>query len=254
MRVSVILPARNETGVIRKMVTMMLALYSKYILEIIVVDDGSTDDTAKIVKSIAKHDHRVKLISRASPHGVGLAIRTGLKHVSKQATHIFSLDSDFIRNLPDLEDFFIRIKDYDGLIGSRYLRQHSLIRYPATKKFFNRCFHLLVRLLYGVSNADLTNNFKLYKKSVFDRLSLSADGYAVNAETGLYPILLGFHIGEIPVTWYARDDDMGFSKFNLLKVASGYIGILVNASRYSNRFMAKYFFKYLRTSVEFPKR
>jgi dolichol-phosphate mannosyltransferase len=230
-KTSLILPARNEEDNIRKMATMTLALYSNYIKEIIVVDDGSTDKTAEIVRSIHRKDKRVKLIRRGPPHGVGLAIRDGLRHVSKKAEYVFTLDADFVRNIPDLEDFFVNIKRYDGLIGSRYLEENSLIYYPPLKKFFNRIFHLLVNLIFGIHRSDITNNFKLYKKEIFNSLKLTSDNYAINAETGLYPLLLGFNIKELPVIWFTRDRNMGTSKFNLLKVAPGYIKVLINAIR-----------------------
>lgn len=233
MKVSVILPACNEEANIRKMVTMMLALYPKVIYKIIVVDDGSTDNTAGIVKTISKGDKRVELIPNTGLHGVGSALRTGLKHVPKNTTHILTMDADFIRNLTDLEDFFSQIHDYDGLIGSRYKESDSLIHYPYLKKFFNRSFHLLVRILFSIKHADLTNNFKLYKKEVFDSFSISENGFAANAETGLYPVIAGFNIGEIPVIWYARGTNMGISKFKLLLVAPGYIRVLLKASKLS---------------------
>ncbi len=229
MNTVVILPARNEEQVIGKMVKMTLAVYPDYIKKIIVVNDGSTDETKKIVEAIARQDKRVKLINRRPPHGVGLAIREGLKHVSAEFDYVFTLDADFIRNISDLEEFFHKIPNYDGLIGSRYMEKNSLIRYPALKRVFNRLFHAIAKYLFNIRHTDLTNNFKLYKREVFQSIHLQADDYAINAETGLYPILLGYNIGELPVTWYARSRNMGHSKFHLLSVAPGYIKVLQRA-------------------------
>lgn len=235
MIVSLLIPARNERDVIGKMVRMTLAVYPDVIRHVIVVDDGSTDTTAAVVGKLASRDKRIILIKRLPPHGVGLAIREGLRHIPEDTTHILTMDADFIRNIPDLEEFFAAIGKYDGIIGSRYLAPHSLIRYPLLKKFFNRAFHLLVRMRYGVKLHDLTNNFKLYKKDIFARLPLTADGFAVNAQTGLYPVLLGYHITELPVTWFARERDMGYSKFKLLTVAPGYWKALLEAASLKNR-------------------
>lgn len=234
MRLSVIIPARNEAEVIRPMLTMLARVFDKEIIEIIVVDDGSTDDTKKIVSEMHNEDKRIICISRRPPHGVGRAIRDGLKHVKKDATHILTLDADFTRNIPDLFPFFDKIKSCDGIIGSRYMEEYSLVRYPGLKKFFNRSFHALVRLFFGVKHHDLTNNFKLYKKEVFDHLPLTSTDYAINAETGLYPILLGYTIQELPVIWFARGKNMGSSKFKLLSVAPGYINVLVKAQKIAN--------------------
>jgi dolichol-phosphate mannosyltransferase len=230
MIVTALLPAHNEQDVIGKMSVMLLRVYGTWIKHIVIVDDGSTDNTAGIIKALAKKDKRIIPVFRPhAPHGVGLAIREGLTHIPNGTTHILSMDADFIRNIPDLFEFFKHIPKYDGLIGSRYLKRYSLIRYPFLKKIFNRCFHLLVRLFYGVHQTDLTNNFKLYKTSVFRALTLTEQTFAINAETGLYPILLGYKIGELPVTWFARGENMGSSKFHLLRVADGYIRVLLKA-------------------------
>ncbi len=230
MKVSVIIPARNEQQVIGRMVKMILAVYPQYVKQVIVVNDGSVDHTKKIVASIAAEDKRVLLVNRIkNPHGVGLALKEGLKHVNPSCDYIFTLDADFIRNIPDLEDFFQKIDKYDGLIGSRYMEKNSLIRYPTLKKIFNRLFHFLVRILFQIKNKDLTNNFKLYKKEIFQSIKLTAADYSINAETGLYPILSGYKIGELPVTWYARDRNMGSSKFQLLQVAPSYVRVLLRA-------------------------
>jgi dolichol-phosphate mannosyltransferase len=241
MKVSFVIPAKNEEEVIGKMTKMLILVYGKFIREIIIINDASTDDTEKAVKDMIKFDSRVKLINRRPPSGVGRAIREGLKKVSKDTDYVFTFDADFIRNIPDLDDFFSKIKDFDGLIGSRYLEKNSLVFYPALKRICNRTFHTLVYLFLNIKNTDLTNNFKLYKKEVFDNINLSENGYAINAETGLYPILAGYNIGELPVTWFARTRKMGTSKFVLFKVMPDYIRVLINSVVKSNNFYSGFF-------------
>lgn len=226
---AIVIPARNEEAVIGKMIRLLLAVYSDYICQIIIVDDGSSDKTPKIVSQLSKLDKRVQLVKRSSPHGVGLALRDGIRHVKETAQYIFTLDADFIRNIVDLDDFFHEIKNYDGLVGSRYLEQNSLIQYPWLKKICNRSFHMIIYFLLGIKQKDLTNNFKLYKKEIFDTIHLTSHDYAINAETGIYPILLGFKIKELPVTWYARGKNMGDSKFNLFPLLPSYIKVIQNS-------------------------
>lgn len=235
LNVTAVIPAKNEEATIGKMVRIILSVYPKYIGHVIVVNDGSTDATANQVRKIMRDDKRIILVNRSFPQGVGFALREGIKKVPAETTHILTLDADFVRNIPDLEEFFDQIDRFDGLIGSRYMEKYSLIRYPRLKKLFNRLFHLLTKYLYGVQSTDLTNNFKLYKKEVFDALPLTASDYAINAETGLYPILLGYRIGELPVAWYARGRNMGVSKFHLLKVAPGYINVLIRAAKLATK-------------------
>lgn len=229
MNVSVIIPAKNEESTIERMVVMLLSVYPYIINQVIVVDDGSTDRTRTILKKLAQKDRRITVMSRKPPFGVGLAIREGLTRVSARSTHILSMDADFIRNISDLNEFFTEIRKWDGIIGSRYGQRNLLIQYPFLKRIANRAFHLIVRLLFGITHTDLTNNFKLYKKVLFQNLPLKASDYAINAETGLYPIRMGYTIGELSVPWFARERHMGVSKFRLARLLPSYLAVLARA-------------------------
>ena len=97
------------------------------------------------------------------------------------------------------------------------------------KRFMNRAFHLIVSILFGIKQKDLTNNFKLYKTEIIQRLPWHSNDFAINAETGILPILAGYHIAEVPVSWTGRKKDMGKSKFRLFKVGSGYVKVITYA-------------------------
>ena len=73
---------------------------------------------------------------------------------------------------------------------------------------------------------DLTNNLKLIRREVVDRLQLRQPGFAVNAETGLQPLLMGCSVKEVPISWINRSPDMGISSFQLLRVGGGYWQVL----------------------------
>ncbi len=227
MRLSIVIPCHNEEANINKLVKAFLASYDNKILEIIVVNDGSTDKTGNIANDLRKKIRKIKVIHRIPPHGVGLAIREGLKNVSPSASHVLTLDADFIKNVPDIKHFFDSISNYDGLVGSRYLHSGDLIRYPFAKKFANRSFHFLCRILLGITQKDLTNNFKFYKKEIFDSIPLTSSNFSINAETGIYPIIYGYKIGEIPVKWIGRTKSMGSSKFKLFSVGPYYLRVLL---------------------------
>lgn len=231
MRLSIVIPAHNEEGNIKKLVTAFFRQYGSYINEIIVVNDGSTDQTRHIVELLTRKNKRIKLINRKPPNGVGLAIKAGIKKINKNSTHVLTLDADFIENVKDIKKFLKKIKSYDGLVGSRYLLPRSLVRYPAFKKLCNRSFHFLCRIVLGIKQKDLTNNFKFYKKEIFDKIKLTSKNFSVNAETGIYPIVQGYLIGEVPVKWIGRTASMGLSKFKILKVGPDYIRVLYLAIR-----------------------
>ena len=102
------------------------------------------------------------------------------------------------------------------------------------KKIANRIFHKLINLLLGIKHVDLTNNFKLYKMQVIESILplLDSSGFSINAETGLYPVLLGYRIKEVPVSWVGRTAEMGRSNFQVMKAGPGYIKVLIKALRF----------------------
>ncbi len=86
---------------------------------------------------------------------------------------------------------------------------------------------MLARLLFKKYLRDLTNNLKLMKREVAKNLHLESDDFAANAETGLQPLLLGYEVKEVPISWINRSVDMGFSSFNLFKTGPNYLRVFL---------------------------
>ena len=235
--ISVILIAHNEEQVIGGMIEGFLSHYDRELLEIIVVDDASTDSTAAIVEAYSRRDSRVRLVRRGAPRGAGRALKTGFQNISPKAAYVLTMDSDFIENIKEVRRLIdaAGAQKYDGIIGSRFIREGSLVGYPLMKKTMNRLFHAVVRALFGIRQRDLTNNFKLYKSRIFKELPWVSNGYAINAETGIFPVLAGYRIGEVPVSWIARGAGMGKSKFNLVHSGWGYIMVVFYAFNFLRR-------------------
>jgi dolichol-phosphate mannosyltransferase len=225
-RLSVVVPSRNEELNIPHLVENLKACYGEYIKEIIIVDDNSRDGTAMVTEKLALEDSRIKLIRRSMPNGVGRALRDGF--AAAKGDFILTMDCDFQHLLPELADLFATVaKGADVAVGSRFSRESVLLNYAFTKILANRGFHILASLLLGRHFRDVTNNLKLMRKEVLKRLVLEADNFAANAETGLQPILLGFKVEEVPISWINRSVDMGFSSFNLLNTGPNYLVVLV---------------------------
>jgi hypothetical protein len=93
----------------------------------------------------------------------------------------------------------------------------------------NRGFHLLAQLLLLRRFRDLTNNLKLIRREAVEKLQLTQPGFAVNAETGLQPLIMGYRIKEVPISWINRTPDMGNSSFRLMQVGAGYWRVLLHA-------------------------
>jgi glycosyltransferase involved in cell wall biosynthesis len=225
---SIVLIAHNEEAVVGQVVDSLLANYRDKIHELIVVDDVSTDKTADLVGSRMRSEPKVRLIRRGPPCGVGRAIKAGFKGVDPKASYVLTMDSDFIENIDDVGRLIARMEkgDCDGVIGSRFVDGSRLSVYPLLKKIMNRLFHHVVWFLFDIKQKDLSNNFKIYKREIIDAMPWKSDDFAINAETGILPILSGYKVCEVPVSWVGRNKGMGKSKFKLFKVGLGYIKVI----------------------------
>jgi len=216
---SVILIAHNEEANIALMIQRLMEGYTDKILEMIIVDDASTDKTPEIVKDLICRYPKVKLISKSPPCGVGYAMKRGLREVNTQADYVLTMDSDFIESIPEVKLLLEEAQNgKEAIIGSRFLKDSKLIGYPKSKWIANRFYHFMVRLVLGILQHDITNNLKLYKSDIFKKIPLRSNGFAINAEIGILPVLFGFDLTEVPVSWIERSGTMGKSKFSIFRV------------------------------------
>lgn len=248
MKISVVIPAHNEESTVGRMVSLLFRHFDASITEILIVNDCSTDGTGKVLKALAEKYTRLHVVTRKKNGGVGHAIRLGLHSVSEESTHVLLLDCDFLENIQDIRKILSNRNHADGIIGSRFMKNGRLQNYPLVKKLANRSFHFLTGALLGLPHIDVTNNFKLYRKEVIEKIRphLTSGGFSINAETGIYPHLLGFTTKEVPVSWIGRKEDMGSSSFNILKAGPGYAKVLYASIlfKYSQRGQAKQMHKH----------
>lgn len=232
--ITILIPARNEASNIKILLPALFKNYNSRINEIILINDCSTDNTRKILKNLQKVYSKLNIINRTKKPGVGNALMEGIKNINPQSEYILFMDCDFLANINDVGLMIKNISNFDGIVGSRFIRKNSLISYPLLKKIVNRSYHLLSRLLLNTSNSDLTNNFKLYKASLVRQICpfLSASDFAINAQLGFYPVLMHAKLGELPVSWQERTGNMGLSKFKIFKVGPSYLKVFVDLLRY----------------------
>jgi SAM-dependent methyltransferase len=225
-KVSIVVPCRNEEQNIPALIENLKGCYDEYIHEVILVDDNSSDRTAEIGERIGREDPRIRVIRRSMPNGVGRALRDGFAAVT--GNYVLMMDCDFQHILPEISLLFdaMNSEDADVIIGSRFSRESVLLNYAFTKILSNRGFHIIANIVLGKHFRDATNNLKLMKREVVENLHLEFDDFAANAETGLQPILLGYQVQEVPISWINRSVDMGFSNFNLMKTGPNYIRVL----------------------------
>jgi dolichol-phosphate mannosyltransferase len=224
-RVSMVIPCHNEEVNVGPLVKRILELYGEYIHEIIAVNDSSTDHTGEVLDELAAQDARVKPLHRFPPNGVGLAIADGLSAASGE--YVFTMDCDFLHLLPEFRDMLdAAAEGYDVVIGSRFSRHSVLLNYPFLKILANRAFHALAVVLFARRIRDVTNNLKILRREVVNDLLLRQSGFAVNAETGLEPLVLGYSVRQVPISWINRTPEMGMSSFRLARVGGGYWSVL----------------------------
>ena len=171
------IPAYNEQENIEQAVGEATAaaerLFSEH--EIIVVDDGSTDRTAKIVRDIAGSDPRVRLIAHGSNRGYGEALRTGF--LSSRLDYVFFTDADLQFDLNELEGFLKYTGTVDVVAGYRINRRDSLSR-----RLMAYGWNLLVRVLFYVPVRDIDCAFKLFDRRALSDVDIESVGAMVNTE------------------------------------------------------------------------
>ena len=196
---SLCMPAFNEEGSIADTLDAALAILPELMsrFEIIVVNDGSTDRTAEIVRLYARQDDRVRLVQHETNRGYGAAVSSGLRAAAGDLVAFTDSDGQF--SLLDLPQLLLRIEDKDVAIGYRYRRADNSLR-----RFNAWAWNRLVGLLLGIHVQDLDCAFKLFRREVVERLCLTATGACISAEIMVQCTRAGLRIGEVPVTHYPR--------------------------------------------------
>jgi glycosyltransferase involved in cell wall biosynthesis len=224
--VSVVIPARNEAANIPGLIENLLNFYEPYIHEIVIVNDGSTDETQTILDELSAADRRIRPVNRSAPNGVGLSLRDGYRAATGR--YILSMDCDFADLLPQLRGLFQAIAEgHDGAIGSRFSHDSILVNYPFAKLMFNRLCHLVIKFFFFSTARDITNNLKLYRSGILKSLDIRSTHFSVNLETGLKPLLDGYDIIEVPISWVNRTPEMGSSSFSVRRVGWAYAATLL---------------------------
>ena len=213
----VIIPTYNEKENIEKIIRAVMALDGDY--HILVIEDGSPDGTAGIVKGLQPvFDGRMFMIERSGKLGLGTAYITGFKWAIENGyDYIFEMDADFSHNPDDLSRLYeaCSIDGADLSIGSRYCKGISVVNWPIGRVIMSYYASVYVRTVLGMKVYDTTAGFKCYKRKVLETIDLDQvrmKGYGFQIEMKYSTYVLGFRIKEVPVIFVDRTE--GTSKMS----------------------------------------
>jgi dolichol-phosphate mannosyltransferase len=212
----VIIPTYNEKENIQKMVQTILILPVPY--DILIIDDGSPDGTADIVRSLQPFSpERLFMLERKGKQGLGTAYILGFKWaIDKKYDYIFEMDADFSHNPQDLMILHQACMDgADMAIGSRYKSGVNVVNWPMGRVLMSYCASMYVRFITGMNIYDTTAGFKCYRRHVLEAIDLDEikfRGYAFQIEMKFTAWKLGFRIEEVPIVFTDRRE--GTSKMS----------------------------------------
>ena len=213
----VIIPTYNEKENIEKIIRSIFSL--KNIFDILIIDDGSPDGTADIVKGLQKEfSEKLYIEERSGKLGLGTAYIHGFKWaLNKDYKYIFEMDADFSHNPDDLIRLYNAnaIEGGDLAIGSRYVKGVNIVNWPMSRLLMSFFASKYVKLITGMPVQDSTAGFKCYKRAVLETINFDKVqfvGYAFQIEMKFKAWKYGFKIIEVPVIFTDRTE--GTSKMS----------------------------------------
>jgi len=217
---SIVMPAYNEEGVIEQTLLELTSYLDgcDFQYEIVVVNDGSSDQTEIILKKVESTHNVVRHINNEGKHGYGYAIRRGLEEYRGGAVVIVTSDGSDAPK--DIAAYFTKIQEgYDCAFGSRFLPGTKVTNYPKFKLLVNRIANHFLSMVLRSDYKDFTNGFKCYRRQVIDEMQpMVAGQFNITIELAVSATLGGWSYAVVPTDWTQRDaGDSSFYMNQLLK-------------------------------------
>jgi dolichol-phosphate mannosyltransferase len=227
MNLSVVIPAHNEEEAVRPTIERLCAALSAEAIpfEILVVNDHSTDGTARELDALAREHPEVRWVPNLKPGGFGLAVQTGLEQFTGDAVCIVMADaSDDPR---DVVKYYRKLQDgYECVFGTRFSRESRVVDYPRHKLVINRFANWFIKSLFRLGFNDTTNAFKAYRREVIDGVKpILSSHFNITVELPLKAITRGYSYTSVPINWYNRAT--GVSKLKIKEMGSRYLFIVL---------------------------
>jgi glycosyltransferase involved in cell wall biosynthesis len=219
MKLAIIVPAHNEAENIAELIEKIEAALSLE-HELVVVNDHSQDDTAKIVEHLKARYPNLRLVENTLACGFGNALKSGFR--SSCAEVVVPVMGDLCDDLLTISRMYEKIMQGDDIVcGSRYTKGGERLGGSRLKAFLSRSAGISLQRLLGIPNSDITNAFKMYRKKVIDSLALEASGFEISMEIPLKAYYRGFRLSEVATVW--RERSKGRSSFKIFKLLPAYL-------------------------------
>ena len=224
----VIIPTYNEKENIEKIIHAIFSLPKAF--DILVIDDGSPDGTADIVKKMMSDEGRLFLLERSGKLGLGTAYIMGFKWaLERDYQYIFEMDADFSHDPKDLPRLYeaCAVEGYDVAIGSRYVSGVNVVNWPIGRVLMSYFASKYVKFVTGFNIHDTTAGFKCYKRRVLETIELDKirfKGYGFQIEMKYTAYKIGFRLKEVPVIFVNRVE--GTSKMSGGIFGEAFFGVM----------------------------
>ena len=197
--ISVFFPCYNEQDNLARTTAQAVTVLGKLGVdfEVIIVDDGSGDETGRIADELAVQDSRIKVVHHDTNLGYGAALQSGFKAAEKEL--VFYTDSDGQFDIGEMPQLLELIENCDIVSCYRLNRQDNLVR-----KINGWCWTKLVCWLFGMKIRDIDCAFKLYKREIFDNIQLSSTGALIDTEILARCVGKGYTVSQKGVHHYPR--------------------------------------------------
>lgn len=203
-----IVPTYNEIDNISRMLTTLNELYPE--LSVLIIDDGSPDGTAKVVKEFQQKWDKLHLMERTGKLGLGTAYIAGFRFaLAKDYEFIFEMDCDFSHDPKDIPILLKAAQENDLVIGSRYINGIRIINWPMRRLLLSFFAGVYTRIITGMTVLDATGGFKCFKRSSLESLNLDkvfSNGYSFQIELNFKIWSKGLKVKEVPIIFTERRD------------------------------------------------
>jgi len=210
----VVVPTYNERNNLPRLAERILAQQPQF--DILVVDDNSPDGTGAVADEIARLHPALHVLHRPAKQGLGRAYLAGFKWaLASGYEYICQMDADHSHNPDQLNSLRDAAREYDLVLGSRYLGGIRVLDWDMTRLLISSFGNWYARAITGLSFSDLTGGFKCYRRAVLETIDLdhiNSIGYAFQIEMTWWAMRRGFRVGEVPIIFYGRDH--GETKFS----------------------------------------